>query len=122
MDPGEFLPEERSERKRAQLDYMIRAFSKLLSNLQNQEGYDSNRQLVAVDFCSGGGHLGLLLAACFPKIKVICLERNPRNCVRIVERKLEAGLDNVEVSCADVQNALGQFTQNNNNFTKLIYT
>jgi hypothetical protein len=84
---------------------MQRAFAKLHSNIQNLEQHDPNRKLVAVDFCSGGGHLGLLLAAFFPDVKVICLERNPRNCVTIVQRIQEAGLDNVEVRNADVKNA-----------------
>ncbi len=69
-------------------------------------GYDPDARLRAVDFCSGGGHLGLLLAACFPSIDVVCLERNPRNCERIEERKVEGGFTNVEVMCADVADAM----------------
>eukprot|EP00400_MALV-I_sp_L67-5_P001133 gene1133-669_t len=104
VDPGLYLPDARCARKRAQLDHMVRAFAKLLQKLKKED--ENNDQLVAVDFCSGGGHLGLLLAACFPEIKVICLERNERNCDRIEERKVEGGLENVDVLCADVADAL----------------
>lgn len=126
VDPGLYLPEERKVRKRAQLDYMCRAFAKLLQHLkqkqrdentettesessENESESSSSRQekrLTAIDFCSGGGHLGLILAACFPEIDVVCLERNPRNCERIEERKIEGNLQNVEVMCADVADAL----------------
>ena len=114
VDPGLYLPEERKLRKRAQLDYMCRAFAKLLYHLQKKNPSQSDdyvdgrskKRLTAIDFCSGGRHLGLILAACFPEINVVCLERNPRNCERIEQRKAEGGLDNVQVMCADVADAL----------------
>ncbi len=40
VDPGLYLPEERCARKRAQLDHMVRAFAKLLENLEKQPGIE----------------------------------------------------------------------------------
>lgn len=92
VDPSNYLPASRADKKRAQIDHMVRGFSCL--KLEDQS--------VVVDFCSGGGHLGLVLAAMFPTITVLCLDRNPRNCARVVQRKAEAGLTNVYARCGDI--------------------
>ena len=45
---------------------------------------------VIVDFCSGSGHLGLLLAACFPQCHVVIADWNVRS-LEIARERLRKG-------------------------------
>jgi len=57
------VPDKRADRKLEQLENMVAAVMKIVQS-QRQES------CVIVDFCSGGGHLGILLAYMLPHCKV----------------------------------------------------
>ena len=61
MKAGE-LPADRLERKCQQLEGLAAPILQISKNRQDQ---------VVVDFCSGGGHLGLLIAFLIPKVELI---------------------------------------------------
>ena len=68
------MPEKRHERKAMQLENFLHLFKNQIYPKSN----DSTK-ITIVDFCSGGGHLGILLAYMF------------RNCiVKLVENKEES--------------------------------
>ena len=50
---------------------------------------------VVADLCSGGGHLGLLLAHLRPDVTVHMVENKEESLARARERGLEMGMENV---------------------------
>lgn len=78
------LPAARTVRKEGQLASLARPAANLA-----QPGD------ILVDFCSGGGHLGLLVAALAPQASVHMVENKEESLARARERGLQAGLDNV---------------------------
>ena len=50
---------------------------------------------VIVDFCSGGGHLGLAAAALLPQCKVLLVENKEESLGRARERVKSGGVENV---------------------------
>lgn len=81
---GGALPKKRAARKREQLENLVKPVLKLAK---------PNDRIV--DFCSGSGHLGLLLAFCLPKCHVILVENKERSLVRAKERIESLKLKNV---------------------------
>lgn len=64
------VPDKRAARKLHQLENIAAAVKELVSVRSN--GSSSSQSSVIVDFCSGGGHVGILLAYLFPHYKVCC--------------------------------------------------
>ncbi|XP_055837283.1 glutathione S-transferase C-terminal domain-containing protein homolog [Episyrphus balteatus] len=77
------LPEERLDRKRKQLENVANAVKSLAE--------DGDR---IIDFCSGTGHLGILLALTLPKCSVIFLENKAISLQKAKTRAEELGLTN----------------------------
>lgn len=81
---GGSLPKKRADRKCEQLENLSKPVIKLAK--------PGDR---IVDFCSGSGHLGLLLAVCLPNCTVILVENKERSLVRAKERIGSLNLKNV---------------------------
>uniref|UniRef100_UPI00358E1AA2 glutathione S-transferase C-terminal domain-containing protein n=1 Tax=Myxine glutinosa TaxID=7769 RepID=UPI00358E1AA2 len=64
---------------------------------------------VIVDFCSGGGHLGILLAYMLPKCRVLMVENKEASLERAVGRCRQLGLTNVEMFQANLDYFIGPF-------------
>ncbi|KAK7161320.1 hypothetical protein R3I94_004104 [Phoxinus phoxinus] len=63
-----------------------------------------------VDFCSGGGHVGIVLAYTLPKCQVILIENKEESLVRARDRSAQLGLTNIGF----IQTNLDYFTGNFN--------
>lgn len=81
---GGQLPESRLERKGQQLENLAKAALKLARNGD-----------VIVDFCSGAGHLGIILAHFLPRCQVILLENKEESLRRARLRVEKLNLSNV---------------------------
>ncbi|XP_045475724.1 glutathione S-transferase C-terminal domain-containing protein homolog [Harmonia axyridis] len=97
---GGSLPEKRADRKCEQLESMVKPAMKIVGD----------SIFTIVDFCSGSGHLGLLLAYLLPKCHVILVENKEKSLQRATERIEILNLLNVTVVqsnldyfCADFQ-------------------
>uniref|UniRef100_A0A8C4PY55 Glutathione S-transferase, C-terminal domain containing n=1 Tax=Eptatretus burgeri TaxID=7764 RepID=A0A8C4PY55_EPTBU len=64
---------------------------------------------VIVDFCSGGGHLGILLAYMLPECRVLMVENKEASLERAVGRCQQLGLTNVEMYQANLDYFIGPF-------------
>ncbi|XP_044745585.1 glutathione S-transferase C-terminal domain-containing protein homolog isoform X1 [Coccinella septempunctata] len=93
---GGSLPEMRADRKCEQLESMAKSCIKIVGNSVS----------TIVDFCSGSGHLGLLLAYLLPKCHVILVENKEKSLLRATERIEILDLKNVTV----VQSNLDYFS------------
>ncbi|XP_069781842.1 glutathione S-transferase C-terminal domain-containing protein isoform X2 [Narcine bancroftii] len=78
------LTSERALRKQQQLDNII----SIVTNLAKTGD-------TIVDFCSGGGHLGIVLAHTLPSCQVILVENKEESLVRAKDRCDELGLQNI---------------------------
>lgn len=78
------LPEKRLARKRHQLDSLAKQIIRIAK--------DGDR---IVDFCSGTGHLGIILAYKLPKCQVILLENKEESLMRARSRVVQLKLTNV---------------------------
>lgn len=81
---GSAFPSERLTRKSQQLSNMVKAVMKVAR--------PSDR---VVDFCSGSGYLGLILAHCLPTCTVILLENKEESLKRARKQATKLGLSNV---------------------------
>ena len=61
---------------------------------------------IIVDFCSGTGHLGILLAYLLPKCQIYLLENKEESILRAMNRVKELGLENITF----IQSNLDYFT------------
>lgn len=71
---GGSLPEKRSARKCQQLENLVKAVLKMT--------YDNANVKMIVDFCSGSGHLGLLLGYLLPNCQIILVENKEQSLER----------------------------------------
>ena len=78
------IPQSRLQRKVQQLENVCSAALALI-----QPGD------VVVDFCSGGGHVGIPLAQCRPDCRVLLVENKSTSLVRAQQRVRQLGLTNV---------------------------
>ncbi|NWY04602.1 GSTCD protein, partial [Nothoprocta ornata] len=86
VSPGEgkFMSRDRALRKQQQLNNLIAAVKKLAKPGD-----------VIVDFCSGGGHVGIVLAHMMPSCQVVLIENKELSLIRAKERSDELGLNNI---------------------------
>lgn len=82
---GGALPEKRVNRKQEQLENLAKAVAKIAGV----------KQYKIVDFCSGSGHLGILLAVLLPNCEVVLVENKERSLSRARERIFNLQLKNV---------------------------
>ncbi|XP_030836328.1 glutathione S-transferase C-terminal domain-containing protein [Strongylocentrotus purpuratus] len=62
-----------------------------------------------LDFCSGGGHLGIALAYCLPDCHVIMIENKEESLKRALGRVQTLGLQNVTLYLSNIDYFYGQF-------------
>ncbi|KAM9026766.1 glutathione S-transferase C-terminal domain-containing protein isoform 1-T1 [Ara ararauna] len=85
VTPGEGkMSKDRALRKQQQLDNLASAVTKLAKPGD-----------VIVDFCSGGGHVGIVLAHMMPSCQVVLIENKELSLIRAKDRSDELGLNNV---------------------------
>ncbi|XP_051474300.1 glutathione S-transferase C-terminal domain-containing protein isoform X3 [Apus apus] len=85
VSPGEGkMSRDRALRKQQQLNNLVAAVTKLAKPGD-----------VIVDFCSGGGHVGIVLAHMMPLCQVVLIENKELSLIRAKGRSDELGLNNV---------------------------
>ncbi|KAJ8912553.1 hypothetical protein NQ315_006625 [Exocentrus adspersus] len=82
---GGALPEKRASRKQQQLENLVKAVVKIATD----------KCCRIVDFCSGSGHLGILLALLLPNCEIILIENKEQSLKRARDRIDNLGLANV---------------------------
>ena len=92
------LPPERLERKCGQLSSLAVPLTQL-----------ARPGNLVVDFCSGGGHLGLLLAHLLPASSLHLVENKEESLARARTRGLDMGLDNVWFYQCNLEFYVGKF-------------
>ncbi|XP_032518709.2 glutathione S-transferase C-terminal domain-containing protein homolog [Danaus plexippus] len=92
------LPDERVERKSQQLQNLTLAVLAMAKDGDH-----------IVDFCSGSGHLGILIAHLLPKCTVILLENKEQSLLRARERVHKMGLRNVYFFQCNLDFFIGKF-------------
>ncbi|XP_036950652.1 glutathione S-transferase C-terminal domain-containing protein [Acanthopagrus latus] len=102
--PGAINPTEgkmsniRAARKRQQLNNLVAMVTELA-----RPGY------TVVDFCSGTGHVGIVLAHTLPDCQVILIENKEESLVRAQSRSTELGLKNLSFIQANLDYFTGAF-------------
>ncbi|KAF1582998.1 UNVERIFIED_CONTAM: Glutathione S-transferase C-terminal domain-containing protein, partial [Eudyptes robustus] len=85
VSPGEGkMSRDRALRKQQQLNNLVAAVTKLAKPGD-----------VIVDFCSGGGHVGIVLAHMMPSCQVVLIENKELSLMRAKDRSDELGLNNI---------------------------
>lgn len=95
---GGSLPETRLKRKYQQLENLCKATVKI-----------AKAGDVIVDFCSGGGHLGILIAYLLPRCTVILLENKEQSLKMAKERVKKLDLKNVQLFQCNLDYFKGNF-------------
>lgn len=95
---GGSVPSSRAERKSQQLESLLKPIIKIASK----------QNLVVVDFCSGSGHLGLLIAYVLPFCQIILVENKEKSLSRAETQAEKLNLKNVTL----VQSNLDYFISN----------
>ncbi|XP_053712876.1 glutathione S-transferase C-terminal domain-containing protein [Synchiropus splendidus] len=99
MNPTEGkMSDIRAVRKRQQLNNLV-AMVKEMAKPGN----------TVVDFCSGTGHVGIVLAHSLPDCQVILIENKEESLVRAQKRSVELGLKNIGFIQANLDYFSGQF-------------
>lgn len=95
---GGSLPGTRLQRKFQQLESLCKPVLKLAKD---------NHTIV--DFCSGGGHLGILLAYLLPECSIVLLENKPESMKKAKERVVNLQLSNVTFCQSNLDYFTGDF-------------
>ncbi|CAH0694511.1 unnamed protein product [Spodoptera exigua] len=93
-----FLPDTRAQRKSQQLENLVLAVLKIATDGD-----------VIVDFCSGGGHLGILLAYLLPRCTIIFLENKVQSLFTARERIQKLRINNVFFFQCNLDFFIGEF-------------
>ena len=97
-DVSHFVPEKRTDRKREQILSIVSACLKI-----------SRPGFVIVDFCSGGGHVGLLLAHLLPDCQIILLDNKLESLEEAKKRIQMGGLGNIKMLHCSIEQFKGRF-------------
>ncbi|XP_034158715.2 glutathione S-transferase C-terminal domain-containing protein isoform X2 [Pangasianodon hypophthalmus] len=92
------MSDTRAVRKRQQLNNLVAMVKELA-------GPDHT----IVDFCSGGGHVGIVLAHTLPQCQVILIENKEESLVRARDRSSQLGLQNISFIQANLDYFIGNF-------------
>nr|UYI58580.1 glutathione S-transferase 9 [Grapholita molesta] len=92
------LPDERMARKAEQLENLALAVQSI-----------ARKGDLIVDFCSGSGHLGILIAHLLPQCTVILLENKEQSLLRARKRVHDMGLKNVHFFQCNLDFFIGKF-------------
>ncbi|XP_015687147.1 glutathione S-transferase C-terminal domain-containing protein [Protobothrops mucrosquamatus] len=99
VNPGKGkMSADRALRKQQQLNNLIALVTKL-----------SKPGDVIVDFCSGGGHVGIVLAYILPLCQIILVENKEQSLLCAEKRSDELGLHNIWFIQANMDNFKGSF-------------
>ncbi|XP_074849582.1 glutathione S-transferase C-terminal domain-containing protein isoform X2 [Carettochelys insculpta] len=99
VSPGEGkMSSDRALRKQQQLNNLVSIVTKL-----------SKPGDVIVDFCSGGGHVGIVLAHMLPSCQVVLIENKELSLLRAKDRSDELGLRNIWFIQANMDYFKGTF-------------
>lgn len=98
LPDGGNLPEKRLQRKKDQLNGLASEIIKIARN----------RDCI-VDFCSGAGHLGILLAYLLPSCKIYLLENKEESLMRAKQRVQQLQLTNVQFFQCNLDYFIGRF-------------
>ncbi|XP_035180872.1 glutathione S-transferase C-terminal domain-containing protein isoform X2 [Oxyura jamaicensis] len=99
VSPGEGkMSSDRALRKQQQLNNLVAAVTKLVKPGD-----------VIVDFCSGGGHVGIVLAYMLPSCQVVLIENKELSLIRAKDRSDELGLNNISFIQANLDYFKGTF-------------
>ncbi|XP_071598713.1 glutathione S-transferase C-terminal domain-containing protein isoform X1 [Heliangelus exortis] len=99
VSPGEGkMSGDRALRKQQQLNNLVAAVTKLAKPGD-----------VIVDFCSGGGHVGIVLAHMMPSCQVVLIENKELSLIRAKDRSDELGLKNIWFIQANLDYFNGSF-------------
>lgn len=93
------LPETRAYRKCHQLENLAKSVLKLVQN----------KKCRIIDFCSGSGHLGILLAYLLPECEIILIENKEMSLLRAKERIRVMELKNVIILQSNLDYFIGAF-------------
>ena len=89
------LPDKRIERKQQQLENFLFVFkTQIYPKYKAQHMIEKKYLLTLVDFCSGGGHLGILLAYMFPDCLVKLVENKEESLLVAIQRITKLELKN----------------------------
>nr|XP_038034341.1 glutathione S-transferase C-terminal domain-containing protein isoform X2 [Anas platyrhynchos] len=92
------MSSDRALRKQQQLNNLVAAVTKLAKPGD-----------VIVDFCSGGGHVGIVLAYMLPSCQVVLIENKELSLIRAKDRSDELGLNNISFIQANLDYFNGTF-------------
>lgn len=95
---GGYLPDKRVVRKTQQLENL----ALVVMNIAKDGD-------LIVDFCSGSGHLGILVALLLPKCKVLLLENKEQSLFRARERVEKMGVKNILFYQCNLDFFIGKF-------------
>lgn len=95
---GGNLPEKRLQRKKDQLNGLATEIIKIARNGD-----------CIIDFCSGTGHLGILLAYLLPSCKIYLLENKEESLMRAKQRVQQLQLTNVQFFQCNLDYFIGRF-------------
>ncbi len=96
---GKLTTVSKREKKRQQISNMIEHVNKLLPKPSSIKG----KKIIAVDFCCGSGHVGLVLAAMRPEIHVYFLDCNAVALAHAETRAAEMQVKNVKFLKMDIR-------------------
>lgn len=102
---GGQLPASRAHKKCQQLENLVLS----VLDLYEKRARMYNKQLQVVDFCSGGGHLGLLLASLLPDATVYLVENKAESLERAISRAQDLKLENMKFFQGNVNYFSGVF-------------
>lgn len=95
---GGYLPDKRVVRKTQQLENLALVVMKIAKDGD-----------LIVDFCSGSGHLGILVAMLLPKCTVLLLENKEQSLLRARERVHKMGVTNILFYQCNLDFFIGKF-------------
>ncbi|XP_072022490.1 glutathione S-transferase C-terminal domain-containing protein-like [Amphiura filiformis] len=98
VNPCQDVDEKRAKNKRSQVESLIAGVKML-----------ANKICTIVDFCSGGGHVGIVLAHLLPECHVVMIENNEESLRRAVDRVISIGLKNVTLYQSNIDYYIGKF-------------
>ena len=96
------VPPARAEKKRRQIEGLLEWAQALLPPPPPSGSGAAGPGPTAVDFCAGGGHLGLVLAALRPDVSVVLLDAKQQALDGAARRAAALGLPNIRTVCCSV--------------------
>ncbi|XP_022084525.1 glutathione S-transferase C-terminal domain-containing protein-like [Acanthaster planci] len=98
VNPSKDVSEERAMRKRQQIENLVAAVKMITKSGD-----------IIVDFCSGGGHVGIALAHCLPDCRVIMVESNEESVKRVEARIQGTRPSNISLCQCNLNYFTGRF-------------